>query len=52
MLSHDTNDDKRDGEAAARPADTGTVNRVLRLLGCFAEQDRWGVNDLARAALA
>src|SRR3546814_15802845 len=34
---------------AARSGDSGTVNRVLRLLGCFAEQERWGLNDLARA---
>ena len=34
---------------SARSGDSGTVNRVLRLLGCFAEQERWGLNDLARA---
>jgi IclR family KDG regulon transcriptional repressor len=36
--------------AAARPsADSGTVNRVLRILSCFAEKDQWGLNDLSRA---
>jgi len=29
--------------------DTGTVNRVLRILSCFAAQPAWGLNDLARA---
>jgi DNA-binding IclR family transcriptional regulator len=30
-------------------ADTGTVNRVLRILACFAEKEQWGLNELARA---
>lgn len=30
-------------------ADSGTVNRVLRILTCFADKDHWGLNDLARA---
>src|SRR5690606_33383825 len=38
-----------DSAESARTADTGTVNRVLRLLSCFAEQDRWGLNELAQA---
>ncbi len=25
------------------------MHRVLRILGCFAEKDRWGLNELARA---
>ena len=29
--------------------DTGTVNRVLRILSCFAEKEAWGLNELARA---
>lgn len=29
--------------------DTGTVNRVLRILSCFAEKQEWGLNELARA---
>ena len=33
---------------AATP-ETGTVNRVLRLLACFAEKDQWALNELARA---
>ncbi|MVW72839.1 IclR family transcriptional regulator [Bordetella sp. 15P40C-2] len=55
MLPHRFQSDKGDARPAstesvstAKPADSGTVNRVLRLLSCFAEQDRWGVNDLAR----
>ncbi|WP_345250995.1 IclR family transcriptional regulator [Pigmentiphaga soli] len=36
--------------AARGPAsDGGTVHRVLRILGCFAEKERWGLNELARA---
>jgi IclR family KDG regulon transcriptional repressor len=30
-------------------ADSGTVNRILRILSCFAEKERWGLNDLSRA---
>lgn len=29
-------------------SDTGTVNRVLRLLSCFAAKSEWGLNELAR----
>jgi len=32
----------------ASPADTGTVNRVLRILSAFAARDRWPLNELAR----
>ncbi|OZI26113.1 hypothetical protein CAL26_01820 [Bordetella genomosp. 9] len=32
----------------ASPADTGTVNRVLRILVAFAARDRWPLNELAR----
>ncbi|CAM3692275.1 IclR family transcriptional regulator [Bordetella sputigena] len=32
----------------ASPADTGTVNRVLRILAAFAARDRWPLNELAR----
>ncbi|WP_295854596.1 IclR family transcriptional regulator [uncultured Xylophilus sp.] len=33
-----------------RPAaDSGTVNRTLRILSAFAAKDRWALNDLARA---
>jgi DNA-binding IclR family transcriptional regulator len=28
--------------------DNGTVNRVLRILSCFAEKNEWGLNELAR----
>jgi DNA-binding IclR family transcriptional regulator len=36
-------------EAQKNAADTGTVNRVLRILACFAEKDHWGLNELSRA---
>ncbi|CAM3799792.1 IclR family transcriptional regulator [Bordetella tumulicola] len=55
MVSHSPKTDKRvipssDSPAAfARSGDSGTVNRTLRLLSCFAEQERWGLNDLAKA---
>ncbi len=29
-------------------ADTGTVNRVLRILSQFSEKEQWGLNELAR----
>ncbi len=29
-------------------ADTGTVNRILRILSAFATRDRWPLNELAR----
>ncbi|ANN70322.1 IclR family transcriptional regulator [Bordetella bronchialis] len=32
----------------ASQADTGTVNRVLRILSAFAARDRWPLNELAR----
>jgi DNA-binding IclR family transcriptional regulator len=32
----------------ASQADTGTVNRVLRILSAFAAKDRWPLNELAR----
>jgi DNA-binding IclR family transcriptional regulator len=32
----------------ASPADTGTVNRVLRIISAFAAKDRWPLNELAR----
>ncbi|ANN65976.1 IclR family transcriptional regulator [Bordetella bronchialis] len=35
--------------AGASDADTGTVNRVLRILSRFAEKDRWGLNELSRS---
>jgi IclR family KDG regulon transcriptional repressor len=55
MLSHDLKAGKSADSALApetgrnRSADSGTVNRVLRMLSCFAENERWGVNDLAKA---
>ncbi|MBV7485002.1 IclR family transcriptional regulator [Bordetella sp. BOR01] len=55
MVSDESSADKPAVSLAAalptlpRGGDSGTVNRVLRLLGCFAEQERWGLNDLARA---
>jgi IclR family KDG regulon transcriptional repressor len=33
----------------ASDADSGTVNRVLRILTRFAEKDRWGLNELSRS---
>jgi DNA-binding IclR family transcriptional regulator len=33
----------------ATATDNGTVNRVLRILSCFAEKERWGLNELSRA---
>jgi DNA-binding IclR family transcriptional regulator len=35
-------------DSSARPADTGTVQRVLRLLSAFAERERWSNADLSR----
>jgi DNA-binding IclR family transcriptional regulator len=32
----------------AAAADNGTVNRVLRILTCFAEKESWGLNELSR----
>ncbi|MDO9358706.1 MAG: IclR family transcriptional regulator [Polaromonas sp.] len=46
--------DNSSSPAAGAPADksaadNGTVNRVLRILSCFAEREHWGLNDLSRA---
>ena len=55
MVSHESIPDKGGispaptAGASSRGGDSGTVNRVLRLLSCLSEQDRWGLNDLARA---
>lgn len=38
-----------DPSLPASSADSGTVNRVLRILSAFAIKDRWSVNELARA---
>jgi IclR family KDG regulon transcriptional repressor len=36
-------------KSSASPAESGTVNRVLRLLAAFGQKDRWSFSDLGRA---
>lgn len=40
---------RRKTTPGASSAETGTVNRVLRLLSAFGQKDRWAFSDLGRA---